>query len=58
MSCQDMLRMKECYTVSVSKLSYRLNMKCLPVWKSRFLVITDGYIFKYSSSNVILYMEF
>ena len=52
-----MLRMKECYTVTVSKLSYRFNMECLPVWKSRFLVITDGYIFKYSSSNVILYME-
>ena len=50
--------MKECYTASVSKLSYRLNMKCLPVWKSRFLVITDGYIFKYSSSNVISNMYY
>ena len=50
-SCRDMLQMKPCFTMGVSKLSYRFNLTCLPVWKSRFLVVTDGFIFKYTSPN-------
>ena len=48
------LNMAQYSTFTVQKLSRRLNLVCLPTWKTRTLILSCGFIFKYASEKGIL----